>query len=109
MAIMPLLMLFAGCSTMPTATVILNEDAPLENAYRVMLPAGTTITLPTRESAEQIRAVAVNELQQTAGTGGDCAVTLKAPLQLVSPAYIAHRDAREQTLRNTIATLRANQ
>ena len=62
------------------------------NAYRVALPAGTVINFPASSGhLEAARAVAVNET----APDGDRALTLTAELQLVSPAYIAERDAAE--------------
>jgi hypothetical protein len=58
-----------------------------------VLPAGTLITFPASDNAhlEAARAVAVNETRPD----GDRALRLTAPLQLVSPAYTAERDAAE--------------
>jgi hypothetical protein len=65
---------------------------PQGNAYRVALPAGTVITFPASTGhLEAARAVAVNETSPD----GDRALRLTAELQLVSPAYIAERDAAE--------------
>jgi hypothetical protein len=62
------------------------------NAYRAALPPGTVITFPASSGhLEAARAVAVNETT----LDGDRALTLTAELQLVSPAYIAERDATE--------------
>jgi hypothetical protein len=73
------------------------------NSYRLQLPAGTTITAPDDATAAQLRAVTFNEA--AAGTGRT--ITLTAPLQLVSPAYIANRNATELTLLELTAQLRA--
>jgi hypothetical protein len=64
---------------------------PQGNAYRIALPAGATITFAASAHLETVRAVAVNETRPD----GDRALVLTAPLQLVSPAYIAERDAAE--------------
>jgi hypothetical protein len=64
---------------------------PQGNAYRVALPPGTVITFPSVPAHDQARAVAVSET----GPDGDRALVLTAELQLVSPAYIAERDAAE--------------
>lgn len=94
-------MLFAaGCSTAPRPSINPTEAG---NAYRLLLPAGTTLTLPDDANAAQIRAVAHNEVQPGQGRS----FTLAAPLQLVSPAYIAERNADEITLVQIIADLRA--
>lgn len=73
------------------------------NAYRLLLPAGSTITAPNDVTAAQIRAVTVNE----AAAGSGRTITLTAPLQLVSPSYIAQRNATELTLIETIVQTRA--
>ncbi|OAM89330.1 hypothetical protein AW736_13850 [Termitidicoccus mucosus] len=64
------------------------------NAYRVALPPGTVITLPDAASENQLRSVAVNEIENRESKIENT-VTLTAELQLVSPAYIAERDAAE--------------
>jgi hypothetical protein len=69
----------------------------------VTLPAGTIISLPTQESHRQVAAVAVNETSDD----GDRAITLTAPLQLVSPAHTAERDAAEARLALRILELDA--
>lgn len=89
-----------GCSYAPRPSI---HPAPTGNAYRLLLPPGTTITLPDDRAAAEIRAVAHNELAP--GTGRT--VALSAPLQLVSPAYIAGRNAAEISLLTLIADLRS--
>ena len=92
-------MLFAaGCASLPTASISPSEAG---NAYRVVLPAGTVIFLPSQKSRQQVHAVAVNETTR----GGDRDITLTAELQLVSPAYIAERDAAEVRLVRRILEL----
>lgn len=99
---LPVLMLcVAGCSTLSRPSV-LPSTGPLGNSYRLLLPKGTTLLLPTQASADQVRAVAINE---TSASGRD--IVLLAPLQLVSPAYIAERDAADLRLMQTIAALQA--
>lgn len=101
LAILPLLMLFAaGCASykQPTASV---SQTSLGNAYRVMLPEGTKILLPTEVSFQQVRAVAVNETIRD----GDRAVVFTQPLQLVSPAYITERNETEKRYAHRIAEL----
>lgn len=100
--ILPGLMLFAGClSSVPRPSVTPTTSGG--NAYRLLLPAGTIIQAPDDATAAQIRAVTVNEA--TAGAGRT--IKLTAPLQLVSPAYIAGRNATELTLLELLAQLRA--
>lgn len=101
LAILPALMLFAaGCATSsrPTAGV---TQTSLGNAYRVRLPAGTTITLPDDSAAAQVRAVAVNETTALGARG----VSLTTPLQLVSPAYITERNETEKRYALRVAAL----
>ena len=76
---------------------------PSANAYQLQLPAGAVIVLPTQQAAAQVRAVAINEIDPFAS--GDT-ITLRTPLLLVSPAYIAERDARELQLHELIFKLR---
>ncbi len=80
---------------------------PLGNSYRLQLPAGTVISLPTQAAADQVRAVAVNEIEPSSVLRPPFTVRLTAPLQLVSPAYMAERNATEINLLKTIAELRA--
>ena len=93
----------AGCatSTRPTASV---TQTSIGNAYRVQLPAGTTITLPDEVSENQIRAVAVNEIASEWRTPG-APLRLTAPLQLVSPAYMVERNDTEKRYALRIAEL----
>ena len=94
-------MLFAAaCAHSSSPAPSVNQTA-LGNAYRVILPPGTTITLPNDATAAQLRAVAVNETTP----GGTRAITLTAPLQLVSPAYIAERDQAERAYAQRIIDL----
>jgi hypothetical protein len=67
------------------------------------LPAGTLIKVPTDEGATQFHAAFGNELDESAGKNP---ATLKAPLKLCTPAYIAERDAAELELHKTINALR---
>jgi hypothetical protein len=70
----------------------------------VILPAGTLVTPPDAVSTNQLRAVAVGETAPPDAAG---AVRLTAPLQLVSPAYIAERDAAEDRYARRILELEA--
>jgi hypothetical protein len=79
------------------------EGTATGNAFRLLLPAGTTITLPDNNAARQVQAVAVNELDLA--HSNDRSVTLARPLQLVSPAYIAQRDAAEFTALRAVQNL----
>lgn len=94
LAILPVLMLCAACSTTGSRPSVVPQTGPLGNSYRALLPVGTEITAPTDAAAAQLGAVAVNE-----ATRAGRVLTLTAPLQLVSPAYIAERNATEATLR----------
>jgi hypothetical protein len=98
--------LMSGCGSFSSGSrpaALPTESSPAANAYCAVLPAGTVIKLPSAQAAAQIRAVAVNETAQ-ADDGG---LSLTAPLRLVSPAYIAARDARELQLSEIILQLRA--
>lgn len=101
--LLPLMLCVAGCSTVSRPSVTPVEGTPLGNSYRVQLPAGTIITLPTNTAATQIGAVAINELHSISTDRHT--VTLSTPLQLVSPAYIAERNAVELRLAQRIADL----
>ena len=92
----------AGCKTLSSPTPSVNQTT-LGNAYRLQLPAGTMLTLPTDAVAAQIRAVAVNEVKAV-GTPAST-ITLTAPLQLVSPAYIAERDQTDRRYAQRIIEL----
>ena len=94
---MPLLMLFAAGCQSPSASNPAVLQTALGNAYRIQLPAGTTLTLPDDASAAQVRAIAVNEIgTPDSGLPTPNCVRLTQPLQLVSPAYIADRDATDR-------------
>gem|GEM_PF-4837487 len=54
------------------------------------------ITAPDETTAQQLRAIAVNELDLAKSQGR--ALVLSYPLQIVSPAYIAQRNANELAL-----------
>jgi len=96
-------MLFvASCSTVSHPSV---QASATGNSYRLQLPPGTRITAPDDASAAQIRAVAVNEL--VPGSGRE--LVLAAPLQLVSPTYIAERNATESSLLQLITNLKNDQ
>jgi hypothetical protein len=103
----------AACRSAPSqASVMPASQTALGNAFRVKLPAGTQLILPTPRDAEEIRAIAINEIDLGQSTGRT--VTLARPLQLVSPAYIAQRNQGElalqtlvQDLKNENARLRA--
>ncbi len=101
LAISPLLMLCAACSTTGSRPSVTPAAGPLGNSYRLLLPAGTRIEAPTDQAAAQLAAVAVNELSQIEGRR----VTLGAALQLVSPAYIHERNSAEATLRLRLSEL----
>lgn len=99
--ILLVLTLFAsGCATSSRPTTSVSQTS-LGNAYRVSLPAGTMITPPDDATTAQLRAVAVNE----STPAGARALTLTAPLQLVSPAYIAARNETEKRYALRIAEL----
>lgn len=99
--ILPVLMLCAACSTTGSRPSVTPATGPLGNSYRLQLPAGTRLEVPTDQAAAQLAAVAVNELSRIDGRS----VTLATPLQLVSPAYIAERNTTEATLRLRISDL----
>jgi hypothetical protein len=106
-AILPVLMLcVSSCATVSRPSVSLAAGTPQGNAYRLALPAGTTIALPNEAAAAQVRAVAVNELVLARPAAAASTVTLRAPLQLVSPGYMARRDAEEISLLKLIADLK---
>jgi hypothetical protein len=97
--------MLCGCSSLPAsrASVSPAQGTATGNAYRLLLPAGVKITTPDDATAAQLRAVAVNEVEAGAGR----TLTIASPLQLVSPAYIANRNATELTLLELLAQLRA--
>jgi hypothetical protein len=66
------------------------------------LPSGTWIVFPSKDAADQFRAVAVNETKQgvTAQT-----VVAVSKLQIVSPSYIAERNSAELSLHKRISEL----
>ena len=93
-ALATMLVLTSSCASFTSASRPSVLHAASGNAFLLTLPAGAVILFPTQQSQQQVRAVAVNE---TLGDG-DRTVTLTAPLKLVSPAYLAARDARELQL-----------
>lgn len=99
--LLPLMLCVTGCSMLSRPSIV-QQPTPLGNSYRLLLPKGTVLVLPTQPSADQVRAVAINEVS---ASGRD--IVLTAPLQLVSPAYIAERDAADLRLEQTIAALQA--
>ena len=98
--ILPVLMLCAACSTPVSRPSVAPQAASLGNSYRASLPKGTEIHAPTDAVAAQLGAVAVNE-----ATRAGRVLTLTAPLQLVSPAYIAERNSTEAALRLRLSDL----
>lgn len=105
-AILPLLMLcVAGCSTVPQPSVLPAGGAAKGNAYRLLLPEGTQIALPDEHSYREVAAIAYNELAVGASLPAR-SVALARPLQLVSPAYIAQRNAGEMALLKAIDELK---
>lgn len=96
--------MLCACSSTPGSrpSVAPAQGTATGNSYRLLLPAGTTIRTPDQASTDQLRAVAVNETRAT-----PAGVELTAPLQLVSPAYIAQRNASELSLLELTAQLRA--
>jgi hypothetical protein len=77
--------------------VLPDADAASGNAYCATLPPGTRLALPDAASARPLRAVAVNEIEHAEPETGN-SLPLAAPLKLVSPAYLAARDAHELQL-----------
>lgn len=67
------------------------------------LPVGTLIKLPTDEGSELFLGAFVNEIERRDGKNP---ATLKAPLKICTPAYIAERDAAEWELHKTINAIR---
>ncbi len=102
MILLPLTLCAAACSSITHPSV---TEGATGNSYRLVLAKGTRILAPDDATAAQIRAVAVNEL--VPGTGRE--LELAQPLQLVSPAYIADRNATEASLLRLIADLKNNQ
>lgn len=101
---LPLMLCAVSCESVSRPSVMPAANTATENAYRLQLPAGTVIELPTDYAAAQLRAVAVNEIDFTKSDGRR--VTLARALQLVSPAYIAERDAAEFTALRALQNLR---
>ncbi len=114
-AILPLLMLCAtacalalslGACRSPASqpSVMPVAEAPLANAFRMRLPAGTQLILPTKADADAVRAIAFNEVDPEQGSAR--IVVLARPLQLVSPSYIAQRNQSEIALMALVEELK---
>ncbi len=92
----------ASCSSVSRPSLQAPADSQQTgNAYRLLLPAGTTIVPADERSRREIAAIAYNELVPTARD-----LEMARPLQLVSPAYIAQRNATELQLLKVIAELK---
>ncbi len=99
-----------SCSSGPRPSVQPATGTALGNAYRLLLPPGTAITLPDAATAAQVRAIAYNELSPIGHRQSaieNAALTLRSPMQLVSPAYIAERNATELRLLRELADAKA--
>lgn len=98
-----LMLCVAGCTSVSSTPSVAPAPATaLGNSYRLLLPAGTKLELPDARSRQQTAAIAINELAPANGA----ALELAKPLQLVSPAYIAERNAAEMTLLREIVELK---
>ena len=74
-----------------------------------MLPPGTVIILPESmpsTTAQSIANAFVNEAHHTQTMNG-LRITLHESLRLITPAYLAERDAREMNLHRRITELEA--
>ncbi len=104
-AILPLLMLcVVSCSTVSQPSIQPAQGAPAANAFRLQLPAGTKIAPVDDRSRRELEAIAHNELEPQLVRARE--VELAKPLQLVSPAYIAQRNATEMHLLKMISELK---
>lgn len=92
-----------ACRTLSRPSVMPATATELGNAFRLRLPAGTQLILADQETADQVRALAINELDLARSSGRT--VVLARPLQLVSPAYIAQRNRSEVALLTLIEEL----
>lgn len=93
---------FEGCALFKTREEILPSvhQASQGNAVLATMPAGTVVKLPFHSA--RITAAFANETLTTSNS-----LTLMQPLLLVTPAYIAERDAIEMSLRSRVAELEA--
>lgn len=92
-----------SCSHAPRASLRPAAAAELGNSYRLQLPARTEIRPPDEATAAQLRAVAYFELEPV--RAGEAPLVLARPLQLVSPAYMAERNAAELRLLRQVVEL----
>lgn len=92
-----------ACRTLSQPSVMPSPATELGNAFRLSLPAGTQLILADQETADQVRALAINELDLARSSGRT--VVLARPLQLVSPAYIAQRNRGETALLTLVEEL----
>lgn len=85
------------------------HQGPQGNSVIATLPPGTVILLPESmppTTAQSIAAAFVNEAYHTQTMNG-LRITLHEPLRLITPAYLAERDAREMNLHRRMAELEA--